>query len=320
MAYRNNPPTRLGSVALAVLACAPKLEVSPDHDNDDPGLYDANNTSSSGGASSTSHNHLAGRQSSSTGGALSGLPGGTSSTGAASSTGPVTSTGAASSTGPVTSTGANTDTPYPCSRSVDFVAIAAKTTTYDWVDSTSNPCGISGTFYAFGDKVGSLTSPSPITGAGDEYASPCTADRGCCISGVTTLWTELVNLAPTYAEWGAGLGFSLADDPRDSYPKTAYTGPVKGFTFTVKGQTSGQRVSVSVNHTAEASEMPPLVRETALGTWDVRFTDAKCSDYPYIEPKCEESTSGVYDVKVVVAGGDAAGAFDLCLTSLIPIL
>jgi hypothetical protein len=124
---------------------------------------------------------------------------------------------------------------------------------------------------------------------------------------------------PLYVEWGAGLGFSLAD-PGAGDPASAYTGKVKGFTFTLTGTTEWQDVSVRVKHSASDTEVPPIVNVTVPGTWSVRFADAKCSNYPYLAKECIESTNGVYMVWLFVDGGTQAGDFHICLTNLNPIL
>jgi hypothetical protein len=211
--------------------------------------------------------------------------------------------------------------PLGCSEKTDFVEIAAKTETKNLVAPESNNCKIAGAFYAYGDTAGTLKQPLPLANSSTDYASPCT-DEGCCIVGTTSLWTQLSSdgWTPTYAEWGAGLGFSL-NDVGNGGTKSAYTGPVKGFTFKTTGELNGQRISVKVYHTsAFTSEMPPLVEMLELGTWTVQFTDARCDNYPYTEPHCLDSTSGAYDLFIQVDGGDTAGDFKLCLTSLMPIL
>jgi hypothetical protein len=126
---------------------------------------------------------------------------------------------------------------------------------------------------------------------------------------------------PAYTEWGAGLGFSLSD-PGEGGAKAAYNGKVKGFNFTVSGTTEGHLIQVKVKHSSADSEMPPLIEETIPGTWTIKFTDAKCANYPYTEKNCTDSTTGadVYDVQIQVNGGTQAGAFNVCLTSLTPIL
>jgi hypothetical protein len=231
----------------------------------------------------------------------------------------VVTTGGVGGTTPLLSTPPSTN-PTGCSEKTDFVEIAAKTATKNRVEPESNGCKIAGAFYAFGDTTGTLKQPLPLANSTTDYASPCT-DEGCCIAGTTSLWTLMSpdGLAPTYAEWGAGLRFTL-NDLGAGGATSAYAGPVKGFTFKTAGVINLQTVDVKVYHTSGfTTEMPPLVEMPELGTWTVKFTDATCENYPYREPYCNISTPDIYEIDVQVEGGEFAGDFKLCITSLTPI-
>lgn len=232
--------------------------------------------------------------------------------------------------------GSGNTTSTGCDASVNLVANAlANTSGTNWVggDPTStadDPCGVQGAFYAYSDKgldntVGgtdaSVQWPALVDPpSGEERQSPCDSTKGgCCISGTTSKWPVSGSTTDyTASVWGGGLGLSL-NDPGAGGTKKAYSGPVKGWSVTVSGSLNGQVLRVGYTQSA-TDACAPFVQKSAVGTFDVPFTGSVTCPTWACTPACIPPTATPYDLQVQVVGGDAAGAFDICVTSIKPML
>ena len=164
-----------------------------------------------------------------------------------------------------------------------------------------NPMGLQGSIYMYHDGA---TCSSPV--------EPCTA-TGCCIKGATVV-------DATFAKWGCGLGFELNSTGGDAAVKKAYAGTAKCFDIKLTGSSGGNPVRIAYTQSdmmdgkvAPFLELKPL---TAGFAGTVCFNDVACPTEWKPPPNC--MLGGPYDLQIQVVGGNTAGAFDLCLTQLIP--
>lgn len=172
----------------------------------------------------------------------------------------------------------------------------------DPASTADNPLGLQGSLYMYHDGS---TCTSPV--------EPCTA-TGCCIKGATVV-------DATFAKWGCGLGFELNSTGGATPMKNAYTGAAKCFDIKLTGSSGGNPVRISYTQAAVMTgkvapflELKPL---TAGFTGTVCFEDVTCPTEWMPKPDCAAATTP-YDLQIQVVGGNTAGAFDLCLTQLIP--
>jgi hypothetical protein len=167
--------------------------------------------------------------------------------------------------------------------------------------TTDNPMGLQGSLYMYHDGS-TCTSPVEACGA-----------TGCCIKGATVVDS-------TFAKWGCGLGFELNSSGGDPAVKSAYAGAVKCFDIKLTGSSGGNPVRISYTQSnmmdgkvAPFLELTPL---TAGWAGTVCFDDVTCPTEWMPPPDC--MLGGPFDLQIQVVGGNAAGAFDLCLTELFP--
>ena len=164
-----------------------------------------------------------------------------------------------------------------------------------------NPMGLQGSIYMYDDGS---TCTSPV--------DACDT-MGCCIKGATVV-------DKTFAKWGCGLGFELNSTGGDAPVKSAYTGTAKCFDIKLTGSSGGNPVRIAYTQSdmmdgkvAPFLELKPL---TAGFSGTVCFDDVTCPTEWMPPPNC--MLGGPYDLQIQVVGGNNAGAFDLCLTQLIP--
>jgi len=191
-------------------------------------------------------------------------------------------------------------------------------TTGNWVggdaaDTSDNPCGIQGAFYAYGDGSSCTLPPDN---------NPCSAGK-CCINGATVVDS-------TYAAWGCGMGLSLNDSGGNPSVKSPYApgvdGTVTGFRIKLEG-TSPAEVRISYTQVADTTGVvSPFANGstgtsniTVPGTYDVLFTDVSCPTWGTTQG-CTAGGPNPYDVQVGVAGGNVAGDFNVCITELTPLM
>jgi Glycosyl hydrolase family 12 len=172
----------------------------------------------------------------------------------------------------------------------------------DPASADDNPMGLQGSVYMYHDGA---TCSSPV--------EPCTA-AGCCIKGATAV-------DATFAKWGCGLGFELNSTGGDVSMKKAYTGTTKCFDIKLTGSSGGNPVRIAYTQSdmmtgkvAPFLELKPL---TAGFAGTVCFSDVTCPTEWVPKPDCV--LGGPFDLQIQVVGGNTAGAFDLCLTQLIPL-
>lgn len=193
-----------------------------------------------------------------------------------------------------------------------------------WI-SAKAPCSIEGSFSAFSD-----TGTDATLGTADDslqwprwngttYDNPCGLGI-CCFSGTTRLWPR--GPEPRYdLDWGAGIRLGLSQT-RGSNPNLyRYAGKGKGFRIRLLGTLEGgQTVRIGYTQVPKADPLnSPFVPYTSLGEKEVIFEDASC---PSWLTDCTDTGYGgpdPYELFVMVAGGDDAGFFEVCIADLIPI-
>ncbi len=166
---------------------------------------------------------------------------------------------------------------------------------------TDNPMGLQGSLYMYHDGS---TCTSPV--------AACTG-ASCCIKGATAV-------DPTFNKWGCGLGFELNSTGGLAPTKSAYAGAVKCFDISLTGSSGGNPVRISYTQAAAMTgkvapflELKPL---TAGFEGTVCFDDVTCPTEWVPAPDC--TPGGPFDLQVQVVGGNTAGAFELCMTQLVP--
>jgi cellulose 1,4-beta-cellobiosidase len=171
----------------------------------------------------------------------------------------------------------------------------------DPASTEDNPMGLQGSIYMYHDGS---TCTSPV--------EACTA-TGCCIKGATVV-------DATFAKWGCGLGFELNSTGGDTPMKKAYAGPAKCFDIKLTGSSGGNPVRIAYTQSdAMDGKVAPFLELKPLTngfTGTVCFNDVTCPTEWKPPPNC--MLGGPYDLQIQVVGGNTAGAFDLCLTQLIP--
>ncbi len=182
-----------------------------------------------------------------------------------------------------------------------------------------NPCGVQGAISVDGDD--GLSSCTPANGT-----SPCTLDGSgrvrCCVSGATVI-------DPEYRAWGCGLHIQL-NAPAEDGPLLPYAGPADGFLFELTGTTSGQEVRVGYDASTggDVACAPFLGGEDGLSgspvdllsgsfSTTMAFTDVNCPSGSDCGCEVGRVPHGFY---VSVSGGDVAGPFEICLSSLTPFV
>jgi hypothetical protein len=177
-----------------------------------------------------------------------------------------------------------------------------------WVCALETPIMMQGAFYGYGDGT---TCPASTP-------KPCSA-AGCCMMGATVV-------DPMYAKWGCGLGLELQSSGGTSPVKSVYSGPVKCFNVTLTGNSGGNPVRISFTQTASPppgavapfSEIPAF---TSGWMGQVCFADVTCPSWAVTAGTCTKTgTDGTpVDLQIQVAGGDRAGNFDICISSIEPV-
>jgi hypothetical protein len=218
----------------------------------------------------------------------------------------------------------------------DILKVAAASDSGNWIggiddQDNDNPCGVQGAFYAYSDpgtdgknngEDDSLREPGFLKDT--QYDNPCAGGK-CCISGETVLWPKAESGGEINYKlnWGAGLGLTLNDGGESNPGKKAYSGSAKGFKFKLEGELAGGqtiRIMYTQSETDENAPFSPLAAASALGTEKtVLFEDVSCPNWA---TDCTESGYGgpnPYDLQIQVVGGEKAGKFNVCLTSLIPV-
>jgi hypothetical protein len=167
--------------------------------------------------------------------------------------------------------------------------------------STDNPDGIQGAFYTYGDGS-SCTQP---------LVNPPCGTGGICLSGSTVV-------DPTYAKWGCGIGLELNATGGTASVKQAYTGSASCFNYVLSGSSGGNEVRIAFTQTSDTTgKVSPYVSIPA-------FTNGQSGTICTKDVSCQGQmncalTGMQYDLQIEVVGGNHAGAYNLCLTSLTPM-
>jgi hypothetical protein len=267
----------------------------------------------SGSGSGGSDNGGSGSGGSAKGGSSGSGSGGSGSGGKTTSSGGSGSGGSGSGGSSTTSSGGSgggSTEPSTCTTDLMTLRTGAD---FNWVPKNPQSCDIQGSLYAYGDGS-TCTSPSPIS------ATACAeGDKGCCIAGTTVVDS-------TYAKYGCGIGFDLSSSGGTSATKSAYKGAAKGFKITLAGTiATGQPIRIMYASTATppTGGTNPYKEVTAMGTYSVLFSDAKCPEWATAAQCSPVSGSGAYSLQIQVAGGgaetDPVGPFNFCVTSITPL-
>lgn len=235
--------------------------------------------------------------------------------------------------GTVASAGASTIA--PCGASLDLIAVAASSETGNWFGGDPNstaddPCGLQGAIYVYsddgpdntpgtGDESIKVPALDPEVADGKARLSPCTGGH-CCISGETLVYpvTSLGDPDYSVSVWGGGIGIALHDMGDPAVEKRPYSGSVRGFTFTLSGELSGQIIRIAYTQRALES-VAPFKEYSALGTYTVLFTGVTCPNWE-LDPPCVAPTASPYDVQLQIVGGEVSAPFTLCVESITPVL
>lgn len=179
--------------------------------------------------------------------------------------------------------------------------------------STDNPQGLQGAFYTYGD--GAAGGPPKSCSA---LVNPPCSDKGICLSGTTFADKDYTN------GWGCGIGLSLNETGGTASVKQAYAGPATCFNYTLTGSSGGNEVRVSFTQSANtAGQVSPYLSlkpftNGASGT--ICTKDVACPTPTAGSAPCNNPTpSTPYDLQFQVVGGNNAGSYNMCLTSLTPV-
>ena len=198
-----------------------------------------------------------------------------------------------------------------------------------WVDKSCNACGIQGAFYWYADAN---TTPSLMCNgvACVTNTPPYQAGApgpGMCISGKATGSSK---------DWGAGIGLSLNDSGGMNSVKGAFDatkaacGNITGFDITLTGNTGGMPVRIGFATSQDGSTISPFVTGgdpngttlTLSGVSQVVIKDAVIpANWMSTDPSPPDP-SKIYDIQIQVAADQATAgkAFDLCVTSIKPVI
>jgi len=284
-------------VVFATVSCSSSSDSSPPANTGNTG-----NTTGSGGAG----NH-GGSSNGTSGSGVVGTAGsgvvGTAGTGTGTTGGTSGVAGGTGTAGGSSTAGAGGGTAAMCIVDPDLLKAAASSCFVgcDPTISTDNPQGIQGAFYTFGDGS-SCTVTNP----------PCSS-MGVCLSGATVV-------DKTYAKWGCGLGLELNSSGGTPSVKSAYTGPATCFNYVLTGNSGGNEVRIAFTQTADTTNrISPYVSIPAFTngkTGTVCFKDVTCQG---ADPTKCALTGMDFDFQVNVVGGNNAGNYNVCLTSLTPV-
>lgn len=254
--------------AAASLACS--SQEPDDADDDGAGATGGSQAGTSGTSGGGSGGGSAG---------TSGPSGGTAGTGG-------TSGGTAGSGGAAGSAGAGG------SASGAFVNSSGK------VSASSNPFGIQGYWYRFGDGVTTTESGNPYR------------DGKYCVTGT----------APgdgVADHWGAGIGLDLNSVDNVKMPY-AFAGKVTGFRMKLEG-TVPAPVRVGFVTRDDSSTVPPFIVGKIDESFVYEIADAQVPFDWGVENAGERVADSLYALQVLAPGSDAAGPIDLCIAEFEPV-
>lgn len=168
------------------------------------------------------------------------------------------------------------------------------------VSADSNPFGLQGDWYAFGDGVTSTESGNPFRAPG-MY----------CISG------EAPGDEDFSAHWGAGIGFDLNSMGATKMPYE-FAGRLNGFRMTLMG-TAPTPPRVHFVNTLEDGVTPfTLASLDESKTYWIAEAQVPL-DWGVDNAGARIESGPLYSLQVLAPGAEAAGPIDLCITEFEPI-
>jgi len=300
--------TRVLLTGLLIVGCTPKASDSGGSGGNNSSSGGSNGSSSGGNNGSSSGGSNGSSSGGKTGSSSGGSNGSSSGGSNGSSSGGKTGSGGSNSSG---SGGSNSSgsggATVSCTADTSNLVNAGS-----WVCDADTSIKIQGAFYIYSDGM-SCTMPSPN--------KPCT-DKGCCVSGTTTVSDMTTN----YANWGCGIGMELNSSGGDMPTKMAYAGPSKCFTITLTGSSGGNSVRIGFTQSTTTTDVAPFVDIAPFDngfSQKICFADAMCPDWAATQG-CTKATGAdgtPYDLQVQVSAGSSAttvGAYNLCITSIVP--
>jgi len=159
--------------------------------------------------------------------------------------------------------------------------------------NTTEPIGIQGAFYTYGDEDTSTITPADFSAAAD-----------ICVSGTIG--------ASSADTWGAGVGFNLnqAEGSETKNPWNATAAGISGISFTIDTLPTGGLVRMI----SESGDADYCVEITTAGAQTVLFseTSADCWEAGGAAPDATTLTA----VKWQVAAVTAEYPFDFCISAV----
>ncbi len=206
-----------------------------------------------------------------------------------------TGTGAApvapTGTTPATTTGPTPDV--PVTDPVPYINMAGS------LPTGSNPFGIVGSWYAFGDGVTSMATGNPYR------------DGKYCITGTAP------GDGDHTTHWGAGLGLDLHEVGGEKLP-FEFTGKFSGFRLKLEGTAPAAARLHFVNDLE--NDVTPFVPVTLGESVVYSVADAMVPldwDVPNSGERVENGV--LYSIHLMVPGAEAEGPIDLCITEFEPV-
>jgi Glycosyl hydrolase family 12 len=182
-----------------------------------------------------------------------------------------------------------------------------------FVDRTCNQYNIQGAWYCFANTYG---APEDNCTLG---TTPYSASGGgMCLSGTIPVSTSAY----------VGMGLELNASGGTNAVKSAYNATennVIGFAVTLAGTSGGAtvRIGFTGNNGSVTNYVAPFVSETLNGTttYPILFPQAVVPpNFTTVsDPNGRVDSTSIYDIQVEIPGGTAA-AYNLCITSIAPIL
>jgi hypothetical protein len=184
-----------------------------------------------------------------------------------------------------------------------------------WLDASCNSIGMQGAWFCFDDEIQDSTCV--------DGEPPFRAGVGMCVDGTSVEDS-------TYASWGAGIGLSLNETGGDDSVKTTYNATangVVGYRVTLEGDSLGQSMRIGFSTMLDPGdnltpfvEVGELVPGTPL-TVEVIIEDCVVPEAWEDVPNAGEyaDPSAIFDLQIQFPGGDVAGSYSFCITSLEPL-
>ncbi len=174
-----------------------------------------------------------------------------------------------------------------------------------WFGADSNFYGFTGSWYCYDDSAATGNTTSCVT---DE---PPLRDGKMCLSGTTT-----VRDMGDYTNWGAAIEVALQDDGGTKKPYDAAAAGIKGFSFTIEGDTGGAVLEFQIPREASAEDAPPSTVVSTAGDYTVDFGDLMSASWDTIEPGAGPNPDSLYIMVWKVKGGESASSYDFCVTNV----